>query len=92
VTDYWLSKFFFDLQRQPERAARYKTDRAGVLSEYPLTSEVCAAVLADDVATLAPRTNPYLLRYYFAAIGMSDAVFIERLRGTRPQASAGRHG
>jgi len=80
VTDYWLSKMFFELQR-PDRAQRYRRDRAGVLAEYRLAPELREAVLADDVARLAPHTNPYLLRYFFAAIGMSDAEFIARLRG-----------
>ena len=41
---------------------------------------VSFALLADDVAALAPRTNPYLLRYCFAAVGMPDQEFIARLR------------
>jgi Aromatic-ring-opening dioxygenase LigAB, LigA subunit len=83
VTDYWLSKLFFDLQ-QPDRAARYRNDPAAVVAEYPLTPELRSAVLANDVARLAPHTNPYLLRYFFAAIGMSDAEFIQRLRTPAP--------
>jgi len=89
VTDYWLSRMFFELQR-PEQAARYRRDRAGVLSEYRLSPELRQAVLADDVARLAPHTNPYLLRYFFAAIGMSDAEFIARLRGDKT--ASGAHG
>lgn len=80
MSDYWLSKVLFELQR-PERAQRYRRDRTGVLAEYRLAPELREAVLADDVARLAPHTNPYLLRYFFAAIGMSDAEFIARLRG-----------
>jgi hypothetical protein len=38
------------------------------------------AVLADDVASLAPRVNPYLLRYYCTAAGMSDADFLAQIR------------
>ena len=79
MRDYWLSKLCFDLQN-PERVAEYRRDRAVVLDRYPLEPEVRAAVLADDVAGLARLTNPYLLRYYFAAAGMPDAEFIARLR------------
>jgi len=79
MTDYWLSKLFFDLQ-QPDRAARYRREPAAVVAEYPLTPELRSAVLSNDVARLAPHTNPYLLRYFFAAIGMPDAEFIQRLR------------
>lgn len=88
MTDYWLSKMFFDLQR-PEQAVRYRRDPADVLAQYRLSPELREAVLADDVARLAPHANPYLLRYFFAAIGMSDAEFIARLRGEKI-ASGGR--
>ena len=79
MTDYWLSKLFFDLQSAPA-AAEYRTDRAAVLARYPLAPAVRAAVLADDVGALAERVNPYLLRYYFTAIGMPDAAFIRGLK------------
>ena len=79
MRDYWLSKLCFDLQ-DPARVADYRRDRAAILDRYPLKPEVRAAVLADDVAALAGLTNPYLLRYYFAAVGMADAEFIARLR------------
>ncbi|HXP31389.1 MAG TPA: hypothetical protein VN832_09890 [Stellaceae bacterium] len=70
---------FFDLQT-PAAAEVYRADRAKVLARYPLTPEVRAAVLADDVAYLSRLVNPYLLRYYFSAAGMSDAVFLQRIR------------
>lgn len=79
MRDYWLSKLCFDLQ-DPARVAEYRRDREAVLARYPLKVEVRAAVLADDVGALARLTNPYLLRYYFAAAGMPDAQFIARLR------------
>ena len=81
MRDYWLSKLCFDLQ-DPARVAEYRRDRDAVLDRYPLAPEVRAAVLADDVSFIARRTNPYLLRYYFAAAGMPDAEFIARLRAS----------
>jgi hypothetical protein len=79
MRDYWLSKLCFDLQ-DPARVAEYRRNRAVVLDRYPLKPEVRAAVLADEVAVLAGLTNPYLLRYYFAAAGMPDSEFIAKLR------------
>lgn len=79
-TDYVLSELFFDLQNGAA-AAEYRSDRAAVLDRYPLDPEIRAAVLADDVATLAPLVNPYLLRYYCSASGMPEAVFLEKIRG-----------
>ncbi len=79
MTDYWLSKLFFDLQN-PAAAAEYRAERGKVLARYALAPEVEEAVLADDVTFLARRVNPYLLRYYFGAAGMTDEVFRRKLR------------
>jgi hypothetical protein len=78
VRDYWLNKLFFDIQ-QPAVAAEYKKDRDGVLARYPMAPELRAALLANDIATIAPHVNAYLLRFYYAIIGMKDAEFIRRL-------------
>ena len=37
------------------------------------------ALLADDLATIAPHVNAYLLRFYYAIRGVKDADFIRRL-------------
>ena len=79
MTDYWLSKMFFDLQ-SPSAAAEYRADPGKVLSNYPISDEVRGRVLTKDVAYLARRTNPYLLRYFFFAAGMKDDEFIAKLR------------
>ena len=78
MSDYWLNKLFFDLQ-QPELGAQYKKDRNSVLARYPLSAELRRAVLSDDLATLAPHVNAYLLRFYFVICGMKDDEFIRRL-------------
>lgn len=79
MTDYWLSKLFFDLQN-PSAAAEYRAGRKKVLDRYPLKPAIRKAVLADDVAALARLVNPYLLRYYFSCVGMPDNVFMHQLR------------
>jgi hypothetical protein len=89
MRDYWLSKLFFDVQHN---APEYRADRAKFLARYPLADEVKAALLADDVGFLAPRVNPYLLRFYFAASGMKDEEFIRRLKAAAPSAAEARHG
>ena len=91
MTDYRLSKLFFDLQT-PARAAAYRADRDSILKDYPLSAEVRAAIMADDVAYLARLVNPYLLRFYFSSAGMSDADFIAKLRASAPARSEARHG
>ena len=78
MRDYWLNKLFFDIQ-QPAVAAEYKKDRDAVLARYPMSSELRQAVIDDDIAKIAPHVNAYLLRFYYAIMGVKDAEFIERL-------------
>jgi hypothetical protein len=87
MRDYWLSKLFFDLQSTPALGAEYRADRKKVLDRYPLKPEVRAAVERDDVAFLAPKVNPYLLRFYFVVAGMSEADFVSRVRKTGADAA-----
>jgi hypothetical protein len=78
-TDVALSKLFFDLQNG-DAAAEFRAGRAAVLARYDLAPAISAAVLADDIATLAPLVNPYLLRYYCTASGMPEADFLAKIR------------
>jgi hypothetical protein len=80
MRDYWLSKLFFDLQ-SPAAAAEFRAERDKVLERYPLDARVKRAIAEQDVPFLAARTNPYLLRYYFFAMGMKDDEFVRRLNG-----------
>lgn len=79
MRDYWLSKLFFDMQT-PANAAEYAADREKVLARYPIKPEVLKSLKEDDVAALAPKVNPYLLRFYFFATGKSESWFLERIR------------
>ena len=79
MTDYWLSKLFFDLQHDAELAKAYRADMAAVIARYPIKPEVRQALFADDVGKLASLVNAYLLRFYFQVRGMPEAEFIARL-------------
>ena len=79
MRDYWMSKLFFDLQ-DPAVAERFRADKEPFLESYRLEDGVKAAIRANDVPYLAGRTNAYLLRYFFFAIGMKDDEFARRLR------------
>jgi hypothetical protein len=78
MRDYWLNKLFFDIQ-QPPVAAEFRQDRDAVLARYPMKPELRRAVIEDDIAAMAPHTNAYLLRFYYAILGVKDAEFIARL-------------
>lgn len=79
MTDYCVSKLFFDLQQDPKLAAEYRADMAAVIGRYEIKPELRKALLEDDVGTLAPLVNAYLLRFYFQIRGMPEAEFIARL-------------
>ena len=83
MTDYWLSKLFFDLQHDPRLAADYRTDMAGVIGRYEIKPEIRKALLDDDVGMIAPLVNAYLLRFYFQIRGMPEAEFIARLHALK---------
>jgi len=91
MRDYWLSKLFFDLQN-PAAAAEYRTGPEAVLARYPLKPEVRAAVLANDVAALAPLVNPYLLRFYFLVANMPEEEFVRQIRATARATGERQHG
>ena len=78
MRDYWLNKLFFDIQ-QPAIAEEFKRDRNAVLARYPMKDELRRAVVEDDIGKIVPHTNAYLLRFYYAILGVKDAEFIERL-------------
>lgn len=78
MRDYWLSKLFFDLQ-SPALQAEFRAERDKVLARYPLDERVKQAIAENDAPFLAARTNAYLLRYYFFALGMKDDEFIRKL-------------
>lgn len=91
MTDYWVSKLFFDLQHDAKLAADYRADMPGVLARYEIKPDIRKALLEDDVGTIAPLVNAYLLRFYFQIRGMPQDEFIARLHAL--QAGKGKaHG
>jgi hypothetical protein len=96
MTDYWVSKLFFDLQHDPALANAYRSDRAAVIDRYPIAPDIRQALFDDDVSKLAPLVNAYLLRFYFQVRGMPEAEFIKKLRamdsGNGPALETTAHG
>lgn len=83
--DYWLSKLFFDLQA-PGAGARWRESREEFLKDYKLPPELRKAVLEDDVRTLAPNVNAYLLRFYLAVCGYDDPTAMKMLHSLKEPA------
>ena len=91
MTDYWLSKLFFDIQ-SPENLAKWKSDPESVLQNYPLSADMRTAVLAGDLEAIAPHVNAYLLRFYFSISGMKDDEMLARLHAMKPGTPASNQG
>ena len=91
MTDYWVSKLFFDLQHDGKLAAEYRADMAAVIGRYEIRPDIRKALLEDDVATLAPLVNAYLLRFYFQIRGMPESEFMTRLHALQQRKEAA-HG
>jgi hypothetical protein len=83
MTDYWLSKLFFDLQQDAGLAAQYRSDMEGVIARYEIAPHVRKALMEDDVGVIAPLVNAYLLRFYFQIRGMKEQEFIARLHALK---------
>ena len=86
MTDYWLSKLFFDIQA-PANLSKWKADPESVLQDYPLSDDMRAAVLSDNLEAIAPHVNAYLLRFYFSISGMKDDEMLARLHAMKPDAA-----
>ena len=44
-----------------------------------MSADLRRAVVDDDLAKLVPHVNAYLLRFYYAIMGVKDDEFIKRL-------------
>ena len=78
MTDYWVNKLIFDLQG-PTGKDRWTNHRAEVIDAYPIPPDIRKALLEDDIETLLPLVNPYLMRFYLLISGYDDAASIEVL-------------
>ena len=78
MTDYWLNKLIFELQG-PDGKDQWSNDRANVIARYPLLPEVKEALLQDDIGTLLPLMNPYLMRFFLLLLGHDDRQSIALL-------------
>lgn len=86
MTDYWVSKLFFDLQHDPNLVRDYRANMSAVIGRYQIKPDLRKALLEDDVARLAPHVNAYLLRFYFQVRGMPEPEFISKLHAMNPSA------
>jgi hypothetical protein len=88
VIDYWTNKLIFDLQA-PATMAEYRKHRAAVIARYPLDPAAQAALMTDDITTLARRgVNPYLIRMYGYVAQVPEDAFVRQIEASATQASS----
>jgi hypothetical protein len=78
MTDYWLNKLIFELQG-PDGKDLWTNHRAETIDRYQVTPEVRKALMEDDIGTLLPLLNPYLMRFYLLISGFDDDASIAEL-------------
>ena len=71
MTDYWLNKLIFDLQG-PDGKDQWTNHRTEVIAKYDLSPETRNALMEDDIGTLLPLVNPYLMRFFLLMLGYDD--------------------
>ena len=71
MTDYWLNKLIFELQG-PDGKDQWTNHRHEVIAKYELSLEIRTALMEDDIGTLLPLVNPYLMRFFLLMLGHDD--------------------
>lgn len=71
MTDYWLNKLIFELQG-PDGKDQWTNHREEVIAKYDLAPEIRKALMEDDIGTLLPLLNPYLMRFFLLMLGYDD--------------------
>ena len=89
MTDYWLNKLIFELQG-PDGKDQWSNHRTEVISQYCLSSEVQRALMEDDIGTLLPMVNPYLMRFFLLMLGHDDEQSIAVLAEFQSDEDRGR--
>jgi hypothetical protein len=77
---YRVNKLLFDLQMQPNVQEDFKTSFDALADRYRLTPEEARAVREVDATVLSRMgVQPYLLRFFTVAQGVSNVDLIEQL-------------
>jgi hypothetical protein len=78
---YQVQKLIYQLNRDPRTQERYLRERDAVLSEYELTDEERAAIVAPDIGLLyVLGVNGQLLMHFAALHKIEWLDYLERMR------------
>jgi hypothetical protein len=85
---YQLQKFLYDINRDPQVQAQYRTEREVLLARYGLEGEERDALAGGDVGLIyVLGANGQLLMHFAAFLGLSWPDYIQAMR-----AGVARHG
>jgi Aromatic-ring-opening dioxygenase LigAB, LigA subunit len=78
---YQLQKFLYELNRDPQVQAEYRTDRNRTLARYDLTAEERDALATGDIGLVyVLGANGQLLMHFAAFLGISWPDYIQSMR------------
>jgi hypothetical protein len=81
VSLYYVQKFLYELNRDPDLQARYTAEGAAVLEQYSLTDEEVEALLAPDIGKLFHLgVNGQILMHFAAFHQIEWADYLQRMR------------
>ncbi len=78
---YYVQKFLFELNRDPELQQRYSANRTAVLEPYELTAEEVEALIKPDIGFLFHLgVNGQILMHFAAFHQIEWADYLQRMR------------
>jgi hypothetical protein len=78
---YQLSKLLYQLNRDEELKARFKSDANAAIAPFGLTEEERLAVLEPDIGLLyVLGVNGQILMHFAAFLGIEWADYLQRMR------------
>ncbi|MDH3299965.1 MAG: aromatic ring-opening dioxygenase subunit LigA [Acidimicrobiia bacterium] len=78
---YYVQKFLYQLNREPELQERYRADRRAVLEPYELTHEEVEALVEPDIGFLFHLgVNGQILMHFAALHHIEWADYLQRMR------------
>ena len=78
---YYVQKFLYQLNREPELQERYRADRRAVLEPYELTDEEVEALVEPDIGLLFQLgVNGQILMHFAALHHIEWADYLQRMR------------
>lgn len=81
---YWMGKVLYDIHHKEGDLQRYLDNPERYLEPIPLSAELKAAILRNDIGRMYEAgVNPYLLRAHCIGLRIPEAQFTASLAAVR---------